>query len=304
MTISVLKPKETALFENEQKSRFSPDAVEQIVGLGKDGVITFSADATPVLDSGITIHNRMGGSFHALKLIVGATQLVDPPVVDNGSYPLANDGVVNPVSQLAVVLIDVDDSITNYVITIMGTDAADAAISDTLTFSSGGEVQFTANGPYKTVTSIAGGVITGTFAGDLLRVVPRLETSAHAAITRAHDPFFSNNFMEPDPNTAGSDSRGAYVEAIDMADKEVRCSFPSLPATVVEVTQIVIQYNTKNIGAPLGGGVDFILRHTGVNYIVGNNSGTQTEGGSADASTAITFLLALGTGLPWTIAVN
>lgn len=305
MTITVLKPRETAIFENEQKSRFSPNAVTVgLVGAGFDGIITFSADATTLLDSGVTIHNNMGGSLHALNLLEGSLPTNDPPVIDDGSYTLVNDGVINPVSELAVMLIDLNDGIVDYEITIMGTDAADASISDVLTFGGANpKLQFTSNGPYKTVTDIDGGPITGAFtSADLLRVVPRLGTSAHDMVMRAHDPYFTHAEMENDFNESGNNDKGAYVEAADVADKEFRISLPALPADVVEVEIIRIQYNTKNIGAPLGGGVDFVLRHTGVNHIVGNNSGTQAESTLADPSAAIALSLAPGTGNPWTLA--
>jgi hypothetical protein len=297
MTIVVLKPRETVFFQNEQRSRFSPNAVDNgIDAFGRPGIITFSADATALIDGGVTLHNLMGGSIQALRLVD------DRAVVDNGSYTLENDGAVNPVSQLAVVLIDLNDSITNYQVTINGTNAADAGISDVLTYTSGGEVQFTANGPYKTVTSIDGGIVTGAFSGDTLRVLPRIGTSAHDHIMRAHDPFFLQAAVERDPNSGFSDNKGAFVEADVTTDEEVRVSLPDLPAEVVEVISVSVIYNTKNIGTPLGGGIDFILRHTGTNFIIGNDSAASTDTGSSQTSSTITLPIAPGTGAGWTVA--
>ncbi len=136
MTNSVLKPRETAIFENEQKSRYSPSSVTS--GLVSDGLysrFTLSADATEVIGGSVTLIDNWGFSLYALRLVDGQA------VVDDGSYTLENDGAVNPVSQLAVLLEDRNNSITNYVVTINGTNASDAPISDVLTFTSGGEVQ-------------------------------------------------------------------------------------------------------------------------------------------------------------------
>lgn len=294
MTISVLKPRETAIFENEQKSRFSPSAVSSgLISDALNGYLLFSGNATTAIGGSATLVNRRGGALRALHLVDGAS------VVDDGSYTLENDGVVNPLSQLAVLLEDRNDSITNYVITINGTDSGDSPISDVLTFTSGGEVQFTSNGPYKTVTSIAGGAITGTYSGDLLYVIPRVGTSAHDIVTRGHDP--NNLSLTDDPQTGQSDHKGFYAEAISTSDQEVRVGFPDLPLNVREILTVNLRFNTKNLAAT-SNGVDFILRHSGVSYIIGNDSTISSDTGFSKDSNVISYSLALGTGEAWTIA--
>ena len=258
MPVVNLKPRETRLFENEQKSRFSPVGVQSglILGVGKAAVITFSADDDGLVDGSITRHNNMGPSISALRLID------DVSVIDNGTYTLENDGVVNPVAQLAVVLIDADDSITNYAVTINGTDAADGSISDVLTFTVGGEVQFTANGPYKTVTSITAGPITGTFiANDRLRVGPRLADAAYELCTRASDPMLLNNVTQ-DSAQGGSGDDGAYIEADVTSDQEARFSFPAFPDEVTDIVSLTLRFNSKNLAASADGSISDVLTFT------------------------------------------
>ncbi|MCP4878335.1 MAG: hypothetical protein GY896_23015 [Gammaproteobacteria bacterium] len=294
MTVSVLKPRETAVFENEQKTRYSPESIT--TGLSSDALLsrfTFSANATEVIDGSVTLIDNWGFSLYALRLVDGQG------IVDSGSYTLENDGVVNPVSQLGVLLEDRNDSITNYSVTINGTNAADAPISDVLNFTSGGEVQYTANGPYKTVTSITGGTVTGTFAGDLLYVVPRLGALAHDIVTRGSDPFFINNNVANDPQSGAFDNKGYYAEAIDITDQEVRVSFPNLPSDVRDIVAVRVRFNTKNLAAT-SNGIDFIIRHSGVSYIIGNNSATSTDAGFSNDSGTFTYAIAPGTGLAWT----
>lgn len=300
MTISVLKPKETAIFENEQLSRFSPESVNSgttpAYGDLLWGRLDLSADATSLLDSGITIHNRMGGSLWAMRLVD------DVAVVDDGAYTLENDGVLSTASQLAVVLGDRDDSISNYVITINGFDAGASPVNDVITFPGSSKIQFTTNS-YKSVTSIVGGAITGTFSGDILRVVPRLADAAHEMVTRAHDPFLINNSVEDDPTEdagTGYVDKGAYLEAQFTTDKEVRVSFPDLPPETRFIGTVRLFWNTQNIGANTAG-IDYVLRHSGVNYILGNNGVAGSEVGGSSASVTYTLAIAPGTGNPWTV---
>ena len=98
MTVSVLKPRQTAIFENEQKSRLSPESVDAgTLFEALYGSTPFSADTDEVLDSGITLYNNGGMALYALRV-------VNEGVVDDDAYTLLNDGVVNPPSQLAAVL--------------------------------------------------------------------------------------------------------------------------------------------------------------------------------------------------------
>lgn len=297
-TLVYLKPRSTVVFENGQKSRFAPDEVSQgIIGAGTDGVLTFSADATTLEDADITRHNLAGGAHWALRV------LDDVAVVDNGSYTLTNDGVVSSTGAnaafLAVVLIDPDDSITNYVVTINGTDETDSPVSDMITFPGTSKVQFTTN-RYKTVTSISGGVITGANAGDSLRVVPRIADNAYSILTRAHDPYHSNNERLDDAQ-GGNNDKGAYLQCISTSDREVRVSFPPLPPEVVEVIRIRIIWNTKNLAATTNG-IQCFVRVNGTNYVQSTDTTTSTDTGISHSSGTITLSVSPDTSAAWTLA--
>ena len=296
MTVSVLLPRETAIFENEQKSRFAPDNYVSAIpsGEGLDSTITLSPIADSVVDANVSIENNAGGAFGALPIID------DQSVVDNGAYTLDNDGVLTVASQLAVVLIDVNDSITNYAVTIVGLDAGGGALNEVLTFTSGGEVQFTA-GAFKSVTSITGGVITGTTTGDELRVVPRTENDAYAVVGRMHDALFANNDSRDDPNTGFNDSNGGLVTAEETTDEKALVDMATLPSEVNTIQQVRVRYVTKVLGAG-SNGIEYILKHSGVEYIIGTDTANVVDTGQGTDSGTLSFSLAPGTGLAWTPA--
>lgn len=289
-----VKPRETRVFENEQRSRFSPDAVvSTITNGGLGGTLTFSPDSTEFIDGAITLVDNVGSPYAALPVI-------DAQAIVTGTYTLDNDGVVNPIAQLAVLLTDTDSSITAYQVTVNGTDAADSPISDVLNFTGGG-VLYTSNGPYKTVTSVTATAPTGANGGETLTIKARNGTAAHDKI-RSHTGLFSNAVVQDDPQSGVNDDNGAYLTSnTQTGDLEVRLGMPTLPSNVVAVETLTIEWHTKNVGTPSNGGIQYLLRHSGTNYILGANTTADTDA-SAGVAASVQLTLAPGTGEAWTLA--
>ncbi len=119
---------------------------------GKYGRITVSGTPSGLnYNNGVAIANRIVAS-------------VEPA---NGVRTIANQPTTP--SPLSILVTDANASITEYVLTIVGTDRDDRVITEVYRLSVNG-LTFTTSNYYKTVTSVTGSGLAGTATGDTLVV--------------------------------------------------------------------------------------------------------------------------------------
>jgi hypothetical protein len=316
VTTTVLKPRSTVLFENDNKIRLRPNAnAGELDATQYDGHQILAPNATTLEDANI-VRTRNRPNPSALQAVAEQTGGADRPLLGiqlgNKTFPLEGGEDPNSPVFMAVVFVDADDSITggggDGIITFTYTDDTDTGRVDVWQLTIDGKGPHYTSFKVKSITSIVGTGFDAAGGGapnaeDRLLVGPYVEDTVHDIVSPSGTPTGGPVI---DPNKAGVTNGDAFfVGAEETTDTKCYVSFPDLtaePYVMTGINNLQFYWWVKNVGAT-SNGCHLVFRINGdSDWVLETHTITGTETGGPTLVTSDVLTTNPKTSLPWTLA--